>query len=832
MLPLVHDSDELPELPELAPTESQPRRLRRRPHEAARLQLAGLRSWRTEQELTFDGVDLAAVVGPTGAGKSSILEAIVYGLYNASTYDSRGVTSLVSSDEQTMSVTFDFTADGESWRVTRSTSKKSYPPSVHKLSCLSDPAKHPMVEGEGAVNKYIQSLIGLDLNQFTTAVLLPQGRFQRLLTATSAERTGILKGVFRLDELGEMRERASALRRDHVDPALDAVMDARAKLLPDPQAALDEATADLDRATALAGKLSESQERHNSHRVRAQELKTKAAKSRKLAKDLQQDAAEVPALDDVVEKAAAQEKQASEQRQERERELGLRKKAQGELDAAAKEGDTEAALAAAAQTIRDAQQTLPRLADQDTALNDEREAHQRAIAQLDSDREELTRKTAQLDTARDKVESLATASADAQQRLSGAREALERARAAQAAEEEAKASIDKQASVVRKAEEAAASGQQQADKDRSALQTAEALLKAAEREHQAAVLGHDLHSGDPCPVCQRDLPEDFTAPQAPTALTAAAEQVLPLREIAEGSGRGAAQLAADARAQTDVLGARRTEADQAEQQSATRRTELTATMGEVELSSSDEEILVVLSTAAAKAGKEHEEASRELTVMETTLGNSQTQLDERQRQLDERKTELAARGERLSADRQLRLDALAQLPKLVRPGAASPAALTKALESCEARLDQIGGWAKTAREASDCLEGLDKSLAELAEQRTTDVDEPRRQATGLARDICSSLRNLEDPPPLPAAPSDAAGIDKHATWGQPDREDCRGFRGCFARGCGGARGGYLGGRQTGRGGAYGSRSTGGSGGGRCRNARDRAGRSACRRAGS
>src|SRR4051812_37820671 len=102
-----------------------------------RLQLAGLRSWHTEQELTFDGVALGAVVGPTGAGKSSILEAIVYGLYNASTYDSRGVTSLVSSDEQTMRVTFDFTADGESWRVTRSPSKKSYPPSVHKLSCLS-----------------------------------------------------------------------------------------------------------------------------------------------------------------------------------------------------------------------------------------------------------------------------------------------------------------------------------------------------------------------------------------------------------------------------------------------------------------------------------------------------------------------------------------------------------------------------------------------------------------------------------------------------------------------------------------------------------------------
>ena len=48
---------------------------------------------------------------------------IVYALYNASTYDKRGVGSLISSDAKTMSVTLDFDANGERWRVTRSTSR-------------------------------------------------------------------------------------------------------------------------------------------------------------------------------------------------------------------------------------------------------------------------------------------------------------------------------------------------------------------------------------------------------------------------------------------------------------------------------------------------------------------------------------------------------------------------------------------------------------------------------------------------------------------------------------------------------------------------------------
>ena len=54
-----------------------------------RLRVRGLRSYRADQEIDFSNVALMAIVGDTGAGKSSILEAITYALYNATTWDQR-----------------------------------------------------------------------------------------------------------------------------------------------------------------------------------------------------------------------------------------------------------------------------------------------------------------------------------------------------------------------------------------------------------------------------------------------------------------------------------------------------------------------------------------------------------------------------------------------------------------------------------------------------------------------------------------------------------------------------------------------------------------------
>jgi len=175
-----------------------------------RISLRGLRSYREPVQIDFSDIGLMAIVGDTGAGKSSILEAITYGLYNGTTWSQRDVRMLISDGCQTMSVELEFQAEGRLYRVMRSTSRTAYPPPVHRLICLSDSQIAPL-DREDLVNREIERLIGMDYKGFLAAVILPQGRFQTLLMAAAAERTRILKGIFRLDDIDRAREIADAL---------------------------------------------------------------------------------------------------------------------------------------------------------------------------------------------------------------------------------------------------------------------------------------------------------------------------------------------------------------------------------------------------------------------------------------------------------------------------------------------------------------------------------------------------------------------------------------------------------------------------------------------
>ena len=139
-----------------------------------RLRVKGLRSFRAEREVDLADLGLVAIVGDTGAGKSSLLEAITYSLYNATTWDQRGVKQLISDGATTMSVELEFAVDGRVYRIARSTSRGAYPPPAHELECLTDPTV-PALDAEDAINAEVVRLVGLDWGGFTSPVHLPKG---------------------------------------------------------------------------------------------------------------------------------------------------------------------------------------------------------------------------------------------------------------------------------------------------------------------------------------------------------------------------------------------------------------------------------------------------------------------------------------------------------------------------------------------------------------------------------------------------------------------------------------------------------------------------------
>ncbi len=175
-----------------------------------RLSMRGLRSYRGECTIDFRDRALIAIVGDTGAGKSSILEAITYALYNATTWDQRAVSQLISDGVQSMSVELEFQAGDHVWSVHRARHRAAGRPSTHRLRCLSDPSAGDH-DGEAAVNRQVERLLGMSYHAYKAAVVLPQGRFQTLLQETPAKRTGILEGIFRLTDLRSVQRAAREL---------------------------------------------------------------------------------------------------------------------------------------------------------------------------------------------------------------------------------------------------------------------------------------------------------------------------------------------------------------------------------------------------------------------------------------------------------------------------------------------------------------------------------------------------------------------------------------------------------------------------------------------
>src|SRR5205807_9775489 len=124
---------------------------------------------------------------------------------------------------------------------------------LHRIECLDDPDLIP-VTGEELVRRQVQKLLGMNRRAFLSAVVLPQSRFQTLLHEEAAERTRILKGIFRLTELEAVRELADGLRR-RAEPALERSRGLRASLADDPASEARRLEAELARVAARQRRL-------------------------------------------------------------------------------------------------------------------------------------------------------------------------------------------------------------------------------------------------------------------------------------------------------------------------------------------------------------------------------------------------------------------------------------------------------------------------------------------------------------------------------------------------------------------------------------------------
>lgn len=169
----------------------------------------------------FNQKTLFLVSGPTGAGKTTIFDAIAYALYDEASGTSRGKDSFKShfaTDEDLCYVELTFELAGKQYYIKRSPAQMG--PGKHKIK------KHPpeveFIHGKNVTTKIVEAnqeikeLLSLSYEQFKQIVMLPQGEFKKMLESNSSDKEKIFRNIFQTDTINtfqnSLKEEARRLK--------------------------------------------------------------------------------------------------------------------------------------------------------------------------------------------------------------------------------------------------------------------------------------------------------------------------------------------------------------------------------------------------------------------------------------------------------------------------------------------------------------------------------------------------------------------------------------------------------------------------------------------
>jgi DNA repair protein SbcC/Rad50 len=488
------------------------------------LTIEGLTSFRTLQEIDFSELDLFVITGSTGAGKSSILDAITFALYgNVPRVGGHELRDLISHGSSCMRVCLDFEVDGSHYRVARRMAKNSHQATLERVANGSSVTE---IEQGGikAVNARLEEIVGLDFKAFTKAVLLPQGAFDEFLRGDVSERRRIL---VRLLDLGRYEAAGQVARREAT--RLHTIVEERLSLIESNyQDATKERLRELESAVDAA----------REQRARVEKAKQEAKEVADGAAESERSLATLLAASTELEAALAQ--------------LQRLEEAWPTLEA--EDRSTHGAVTQAEQEVAEAKKTLERV-EEALAATAERTGDASALARLEAaangyarEQAEIERLDIELAAAHEAAADLVAALDVAKQEDRDARKALDEVRSARAGAEMHRTVCER---VVRcadadaalaKLDEELARAEQQAAGARARATEARDGLEHLEHEHAAVALRARLAPGDPCPVCESIVE---TLPQRDDDIESLLDQARRAAEAAEAVEQSATEAAVE-----------------------------------------------------------------------------------------------------------------------------------------------------------------------------------------------------------------------------------------------------------------------------------------------
>ena len=543
---------------------------------------------KTQLDLSqFAESGLFLITGPTGGGKTSLLDAMCFALYGKSTGGRRRFAEMrcgSAPQELPTLVELEFALQGERYRFSRS--QYTHINRNTKAPELRESHQCFRLEGEdwallesksdSAVSRRAEELLHLTCEQFSQVIVLPQGEFLRLLRASSSDKGEMLKTLFSAGVWRQVTDRFHQRERQLEDKARQTAA-LRASLLQQEEVeslgGLEEKAASLaQRETAL----------RQENKTLAQQLE----QAEGLLQSLEQytrleEAAQEAGKSLARAQAAWKELEGREiqPRHKREQAQALREQAVALAQESARLGEQKEELLRAQAAGKQAAATRKQLEEQ-----------RQALAALGQQRETLSQRM-------EKGNAFCKACEEAAARLPALlerRQALEKLSAAW--EELAR----------RKARQTAAleglSIAEQAAQKQLLLETVSLRLERQEallRQNAALQLAHTLEPGKPCPVCGA---LEHPSPAAGQETLLEPRQLESLRQEEKTARQAQVKAAA-------LVASRKAEADQAaeavSQQEAAWK-EAAASAGDF----TQEEAAAQLAQAAALAEKAKGEAAR------------------------------------------------------------------------------------------------------------------------------------------------------------------------------------------------------------------------------
>lgn len=271
-----------------------------------RLLLDGFGTYRNATEVDFADVDFFALVGPTGSGKSTVIDALCFALYGTVPRwgNENAIGFALAPSTNTCQVCLVFELARERYVAVRALSRDKRGQVTTKAARLerldaSVPADAPLgeileasveqlAEGPDRVKARVQHLLGLSYEHFTQSVMLPQGGFSEFLRATPANRQRLLVELLAFGVYKEIGQRARE-RAQRSDSQRETAQQTRDQLADATEAAESAAAARVKALSELADTADKSL-------AELTELRQQAADAQRLLNDVHDEAQILSAL--------------------------------------------------------------------------------------------------------------------------------------------------------------------------------------------------------------------------------------------------------------------------------------------------------------------------------------------------------------------------------------------------------------------------------------------------------------------------------------------------------------------------------------------------------